>query len=208
MAPGGFKTSVFRNTTLPENANVDFSFGTPSLTDLIRAGKQKLVDFLCITESLSSAPPFKHVLHIFVSCLHLTAYQFRSLYRKKYFVTNYSVNRRSLWLFRPANNTLPTNTQYSRSHYYFTSYLTEVHIFLPKHLLIQLTKSKTAMVDIEWWRWIILRNGDGGEIIYNNAANEVICLAVVAVYIEFGLSLSRGPPPNCPHGDSNRSFPR
>ncbi len=52
------------------------------------------------------------------------------------------------------------------------------------------------------------RDGDGGEIIYNNAANEVICMAVVAVYIKFGLSLSRGSPPKCPHGDSNRSFPR
>ncbi len=31
MAPGGVETSVFRNTTFPENANVDFSFGTPGM---------------------------------------------------------------------------------------------------------------------------------------------------------------------------------
>ncbi len=51
MAPGSFKTSVFRNTTFPENANVDFSFGTPILTDLIGEGNQKVVDLTGITES-------------------------------------------------------------------------------------------------------------------------------------------------------------
>ncbi len=31
MAPGGFETSVFQNTIVPESAHVDISFGTPGM---------------------------------------------------------------------------------------------------------------------------------------------------------------------------------